>query len=386
MAPSTSPSVPTLPPSVEEAYRRKCVFLKQRMADVEEANDAVRVRLARLKRQVEKQRLERAFLLEQLAKRTSTNVEDSDGSPSPPATPKDKPLRTKRGHRKTSIADGSGPGSTFISQNLDPLSPSSDVFSKGDSQTQPTQSTPAASQRRGGRKSKAAKEAEEAVNGKDKEDGDDDKVTAGAKRPGNAFELYCEEMRPTLVEKRKANKKKTKSGEDGDDVDMEDADAEAGEEEEEDEAAVESNIDAELARGWTEMEQGEKEEFEARAAEEQAKYKKAKEEARQQKEKEKEEKAEKEAEEEAKAKDKEDDKPAGEDDKAEAADKNAVEKEAADEDKADKEAPKDVDDKPEDKDAEPVAKEASPAKEAEDTEMADPDSVAVATSSGDKDE
>lgn len=31
-------------------------------------------------------RLERAFLLEQLAKRTSTNVEDSDGSPSPPPT------------------------------------------------------------------------------------------------------------------------------------------------------------------------------------------------------------------------------------------------------------------------------------------------------------
>jgi hypothetical protein len=31
-------------------------------------------------------RLERAFLLEQLAKRTSTNVEDSEGSPSPPPT------------------------------------------------------------------------------------------------------------------------------------------------------------------------------------------------------------------------------------------------------------------------------------------------------------
>lgn len=71
---------------MEEAYRRKCVRLKKRTSDIEEANDAVRVRLARLKRQVEKQRLERAFLLEQLAKRTSTNVEDSDGSPSPPAT------------------------------------------------------------------------------------------------------------------------------------------------------------------------------------------------------------------------------------------------------------------------------------------------------------
>lgn len=77
---------PPLPPSVEEAYRRKCVQLKSRTNDVEEANDAARLRLARAKRQVEKLRVERAFLLEQLAKRTSTNVEDSDGSPSPPPT------------------------------------------------------------------------------------------------------------------------------------------------------------------------------------------------------------------------------------------------------------------------------------------------------------
>lgn len=77
---------PALPPSVEEAYRRKCVQLKSRTNEIEEANDAARLRLARAKRQVEKLRIERAFLLEQLAKRTSTNVEDSDGSPSPPPT------------------------------------------------------------------------------------------------------------------------------------------------------------------------------------------------------------------------------------------------------------------------------------------------------------
>lgn len=77
---------PPLPPSVEEAYRRKCVQLKQRISEVDDANDAARLRLARIKRQVEKQRIERAFLLEQLARRTSTNVEDSEGSPSPPPT------------------------------------------------------------------------------------------------------------------------------------------------------------------------------------------------------------------------------------------------------------------------------------------------------------
>jgi hypothetical protein len=77
---------PELPPSVEAAYRKKCIQLKQRMNEVEEANDAARQRLARINRSIQKMRLERAFLLEQLAKRTSTNVEDSEGSPSPPPT------------------------------------------------------------------------------------------------------------------------------------------------------------------------------------------------------------------------------------------------------------------------------------------------------------
>ena len=77
---------PELPPSVEAAYRKKCIQLRQRMNEVEEANDAARQRLARLHRGIQKLRLERAFLLEQLAKRTSTNVEDSEGSPSPPPT------------------------------------------------------------------------------------------------------------------------------------------------------------------------------------------------------------------------------------------------------------------------------------------------------------
>ena len=77
---------PELPPSVEAAYRKKCIQLKIRMNEVEEANDAQRQRLARIHRSIQKLRMERAFLLEQLAKRTSTNVEDSEGSPSPPPT------------------------------------------------------------------------------------------------------------------------------------------------------------------------------------------------------------------------------------------------------------------------------------------------------------
>ncbi|KAI9782366.1 MAG: hypothetical protein M1839_005239 [Geoglossum umbratile] len=98
-------SIPApLPPSVEHAYRQKCIDLKKRINEVEESNDALRLRRARTKRGILKLRLERAFLLEQLAKRTSVNVEDSDGSPSPPPPPQEKPLRTKRPHYRAPVS------------------------------------------------------------------------------------------------------------------------------------------------------------------------------------------------------------------------------------------------------------------------------------------
>lgn len=92
---------PSLPPSVEEAYRRKCIQLKQRMNEVEEANDASRQRIVRMERSIQKMRLERAFLLEQLSKRTSTNVEDSEGSPSPPPTVCHSPAIVKLLHKES---------------------------------------------------------------------------------------------------------------------------------------------------------------------------------------------------------------------------------------------------------------------------------------------
>src|SRR5579862_1308913 len=82
--PATGNVPAPLPPSVEHAYRQKCIDLKKRINEVEESNNVLRLRLARTKRGILKLRLERAFLLEQLAKRTSVNVEDSAGSPSPP--------------------------------------------------------------------------------------------------------------------------------------------------------------------------------------------------------------------------------------------------------------------------------------------------------------
>ncbi|KAF4914540.1 hypothetical protein CGCA056_v007144 [Colletotrichum aenigma] len=209
---------PSLPPSVEEAYRRKCIQLKQRTNEVEEENDATRVRLARIKRQVEKMRLERAFLLEQLAKRTSTNVEDSDGSPSPPPTPQEKPLRTKRGHRKPSVlaeidAAAKNDSPNPQSQNAATVSPSSETFSHAHA---------------------AESQASARTNG----------VAKPPKRPGNAFELFCSDSRPAFEEKKK------------DDADL--------------------NIDEELARAWKDLPEGDKEEFQTRSDQEMAKYQKEK--------------------------------------------------------------------------------------------------------------
>lgn len=62
--------------------------LRKRVNDVEEASLVSKTKLVRLRRGVEKLRLERAFLLEQLHKslNTSNTIEDSEGSPSPPPT------------------------------------------------------------------------------------------------------------------------------------------------------------------------------------------------------------------------------------------------------------------------------------------------------------
>ena len=88
---------PSLPPSVEEAYRKKCIELKRRMTEVEESNDSYRLRKARLQRGIRKMRLERAYLLEILGKRMKKNGgsvdgfqgiydEDSEGSSEAPPT------------------------------------------------------------------------------------------------------------------------------------------------------------------------------------------------------------------------------------------------------------------------------------------------------------
>ena len=72
---------PSLPPSVEAAYKKKCIELKRRLIEVDEDNDAKRLRIARLHQGIRKMRLERAYLLEALAKRQKKNGSSVDGFP-----------------------------------------------------------------------------------------------------------------------------------------------------------------------------------------------------------------------------------------------------------------------------------------------------------------
>lgn len=57
-----------LPPSVEAAYKKKCIQLKKRLNEIEADNGAKRLRIDRNKRFIEKMRLEQAIMLEHLGK------------------------------------------------------------------------------------------------------------------------------------------------------------------------------------------------------------------------------------------------------------------------------------------------------------------------------
>ena len=91
---SNSATPRSLPPSVEQAYKRKCIELRRRQHEVEDQNDAARLRKLRLIRGVRKLRLERSMLLQALSRRQHKNghgaiglyddEESDDSSDNPP--------------------------------------------------------------------------------------------------------------------------------------------------------------------------------------------------------------------------------------------------------------------------------------------------------------
>ncbi|KAL8727883.1 MAG: hypothetical protein Q9166_005760 [cf. Caloplaca sp. 2 TL-2023] len=117
-----------LPPSVEAAYRKKCIQLKKRLNEVQDENDGKRLRIERSKRFIDKMRLERAILLERLGQiqekkglhpqgLPSFDMPDGDpyseGSSEGPPTPNEKPLRSKRSHRRPMPSPPPGPSPVY---------------------------------------------------------------------------------------------------------------------------------------------------------------------------------------------------------------------------------------------------------------------------------
>lgn len=55
------------PPSIELAYKKKCIQLKKRLNEIETENDSMRARNKRAKSYIQKMRLETCIMLERLA-------------------------------------------------------------------------------------------------------------------------------------------------------------------------------------------------------------------------------------------------------------------------------------------------------------------------------
>ncbi|GCB18653.1 hypothetical protein AAWM_01538 [Aspergillus awamori] len=79
MEESRQPSTTSNPPSVENAYKRKCLALKKRLNEIEEENEMMRLRNRRGWQYIQKMRLESCILLERLAKVTGMTEEAQAG-------------------------------------------------------------------------------------------------------------------------------------------------------------------------------------------------------------------------------------------------------------------------------------------------------------------
>lgn len=75
---TNNPSLPNTP-SVERAYKHKCIALKKRLREIETENDAMRTRNERGQRYIQKMRLESAMLLQRLS--VLTGMAEEQGAP-----------------------------------------------------------------------------------------------------------------------------------------------------------------------------------------------------------------------------------------------------------------------------------------------------------------
>jgi hypothetical protein len=97
---------PANPPSVEIAYKRKCIALKRRLAEIETENELMRTRNSRSHQYIQKMRLETCMLLERLNKITSMSEEAKAGAINPE-------LRARAAAMMTSSGLPEGTGATL---------------------------------------------------------------------------------------------------------------------------------------------------------------------------------------------------------------------------------------------------------------------------------
>lgn len=114
-------AAPVLPESEEQKYRQKCKDLKRRIREIEDHNEATSISISRTKRAIQRLRLERALILEKLEDKTSLKVDDSEGTPSPPSTPKKKESPGAESPEKGSVEPSEKP--TKTKRNTTPRDP-----------------------------------------------------------------------------------------------------------------------------------------------------------------------------------------------------------------------------------------------------------------------
>ncbi|KAL2850595.1 hypothetical protein BJY01DRAFT_209894 [Aspergillus pseudoustus] len=113
MEPRVSTSQPsTNPPSVEIAYKRKCIALKKRLSEIEAENELMRVRNRRGWQYIQKMRLESCILLERLATVTGMADEAQQAGANPELRARAAAMVSNSASLNGTAAarNGSGPG------------------------------------------------------------------------------------------------------------------------------------------------------------------------------------------------------------------------------------------------------------------------------------
>jgi hypothetical protein len=96
---------PANPPSVEIAYKRKCIALKKRLAEVEAENEIMRTRNRRGSQYIQKMRLETCMLLERLTKVTGMADEAKAGANNPELRARAAAMMTPAGQSGAHLED-----------------------------------------------------------------------------------------------------------------------------------------------------------------------------------------------------------------------------------------------------------------------------------------